>query len=248
MISSESGVFVCFSLPSLRCLTKTLQSSAACCPATESPPFPTSLPGLVVAVEGAGAVSLGGGCVRTVTVKEGVTEGVVGAALMLPTRASMEEVIGGCVGAGGEGVGAGGEGEGVTGDGVRVGGEVPRAGRSCEKLALMNLLRAAPMSKGETSTSTPSTSTSLASTPGLLLGVSWGAVVGCEGATGVESSCVICGLGGHMCAEPGLEVAEDLTWGAAGVLEGTGEEVLPSLSFPLLISLPVLTLPVSILL
>lgn len=37
MISSESGVLVCLSLPSLRCLTNTLQSSAVCCPCPASP-------------------------------------------------------------------------------------------------------------------------------------------------------------------------------------------------------------------
>lgn len=60
------------------------------------------------------------------TVKDGVAGFV--ADPILPTLDRMLEVIGGCVGAGGDGVGAGGDGEGVTGDGVRPGGEVPRAG------------------------------------------------------------------------------------------------------------------------
>lgn len=67
MISSASGVLVCLSLPSLRCLTNTLQSSAVCWPGPASP-FPGSpgdgepVGGPDRAVDGGGAdgVSAGG--------------------------------------------------------------------------------------------------------------------------------------------------------------------------------------------
>ncbi|MPC48934.1 hypothetical protein E2C01_042721 [Portunus trituberculatus] len=58
-----SGVLVCLSLPSLRCLTNTLQSSAVCwpCPASPFPCSPGDPPvgGAEGAVDGAG-VSAGG--------------------------------------------------------------------------------------------------------------------------------------------------------------------------------------------
>lgn len=150
----------------------------------------------------------------------------------------------GCVGAGGEGVGAGGEGVGVTGDGVTAGGEVPSvAVGTAGKLALMNLLRAAPMSSGATSTSTPS------STPSATFLLGSGGVATCGGGTGgAASSCVTTwGFGGQKCAEPGRDDTV-FPCGAAGVLGGPGEEVLPSLSFPLLTSPPMLTLLLRILL
>lgn len=252
MISSESGVLVCLSLPSLRCLTKTRQSSVLVCPWTGSPPFPPSLAGGV----GVSGASVGGGCVRTVTVKDGVCvgagdgagEGVCVGAIpspVFPTRERIDDVIPSDVlaGAGGEGVGAGGEGVGVMREGVTAGGDVPSAGEGAAgKLALMNLRLAAPISRGETSTSTPSSAPSAA-----FLGASCGGVTcGGAGVGGVSSCGTAWGFGGQMRAEPGLDAV--LPCGATAVRVVTGEDVLPSLSFPLVTSPPRLALPLRILL
>lgn len=70
----------------------------------------------------------------------------------------------------------------------------------------------------------------------------------CGGAAeGVTSSCAAtwC-FGGQKSAEPGLDAV--LPCGGTGVRDITGEDVLPSLSFPLLTSPPMLTLPLRILL
>ena len=109
----------------------------------------------------------------------------------------------------------------------------------------MNLLLAAPISKGETSTSIPSCRT----LPKDLL--PW---VSCEGGVGVGigaetvSSTGPWGLGGQIIAEPGLGVIDGLVWSPTQDLGGTGEDVLPSLSLPLLTSLPALTRVLRILL
>lgn len=45
-----------------------------------------------------------------------------------------------------------------------------------------------------------------------------------------------------MIAEPGLAVMAGLVWGVTGALMGTGDDTLPSLSLPLLTSLPLILL------
>lgn len=110
----------------------------------------------------------------------------------------------------------------------------------------MKRLLAALMSSGETSTSMPSCDASLVTSfvsilpRDFLCGVSCGAVVGCGVA--VVSSCDACGLGGQIIADPGLAVMAGLVWGVTGALMGTGDETLPSLSLPLLTSLPLILL------
>lgn len=168
IISSESGVFVCLSLSSRRCLTNTLQSSVACCvvPCSGFPILVVllvlvvlefrSVVELVTEVVAAGTLSerLGEGaaCVRTVMVKDGgvlrasVTDGPDFTMIddWVPNKELLVEPDGEVPDAG----------EVAAGNKFCAGGVTGARGRSFPPL--MNLRRAAPISSGDISTSVSS--------------------------------------------------------------------------------------------